>query len=143
MKRRETDQGTNQVPKYSPQSGTHKEIHRVGQKKKGEGGDRGDLVGGDKAESKREESNQAREQSSQQSHSKVKMGTADWVLKDTKLITNTKKQRLKIQSRGQTLKNTILEKQNKVTKIMKYIYEVCFKNRVFFCKVIVGYKNEN
>ena len=26
----------------------------------------------------------------------VKMGTDDWVLKDTKLITNTKKQRLKI-----------------------------------------------
>ena len=30
MKRRETDPGTNQVPKDSPQSGTHKEIHRVG-----------------------------------------------------------------------------------------------------------------
>ena len=25
----------------------------------------------------------------------------------------------------------------------KYRYEVGFKNRVFFCKVIVGYKNEN
>ena len=37
----------------------------LGREKKGEGGDRGDLVGGDKAESKREESNQAREQSSQ------------------------------------------------------------------------------
>ena len=50
------------------------------------------------------------------------------------------------------LKNTILKKQNKVTKIiksiymkfvLKYIYEVCFKSRVFFGKVIVGYKNEN
>ena len=27
--------------------------------------------------------------------------------------------------------------------MIKYIYEVCFKNRIFFCKVIVGYKNEN
>ena len=29
----------------------------------------------------------------------------------------------------------------------KYIYiyvcEICFKNRVFYCKVIVGYKHEN
>ena len=37
-----------------------------------------------------------REQSSQESHSQVKMGTEDWVLKGTKLITNNKKQRLKI-----------------------------------------------
>ena len=41
------------------------------------------------------------------------MGTEDWVLKGTKLITNTKKQRLKIQSRGEILKNTILKKQTK------------------------------
>ena len=50
------------------------------------------------------------------------MGTEDWILKGTKLITNTKKQRLKIQSRGQTLKNTIIKKQKKIAKIMKYIY---------------------
>jgi len=37
-----------------------------------------------------------REQSSQSSSSQVKMGTEDWVLKGTKLITNIKKQRLKI-----------------------------------------------
>ena len=37
MKRRETDLGINQVPKYSPQSGTHKEIHRVGYRKEGGG----------------------------------------------------------------------------------------------------------
>ena len=63
------------------------------------------------------------------------MGTEDWVLKGTKLITKkktTKQQRLKIQSRGWILKNTVLKKKNKVTKIIKYIYEVCFKNRVFF-----------
>ena len=71
------------------------------------------------------------------------MGTEDWIPKGTKFITNTKKQRLKIQSRGQTLKNTILKKQNKVRKIIKYVYEVCFKKEGLLCKVIVGYKNEN
>ena len=52
------------------------------------------------------------------------MGIEDWVLKGTKLITNTKKQRLKIYSRGQIFKNTILKKQNKVKnyKIFIYIY---------------------
>ena len=71
------------------------------------------------------------------------MGTEDWILKGTKLITNAKKQKLKIQSRVQTLKNTILKKQ-KITKIVKYIYEICFKiGSFFFCKVIVGCKNEN
>ena len=51
------------------------------------------------------------------------MGTEDWVLKGTKLITNTKKQRLKIYSRGWILKNTILKKRRrrkkKVTKVIK------------------------
>ena len=42
------------------------------------------------------------------------MGTEDWSLKGTKLITNTKKQGLKIQSRGQTLKNITLKIQNKI-----------------------------
>ena len=46
------------------------------------------------------------------------MGTEDWILKGTKLITNTKKQRLKIQSRDQTLKNTILKKQDKIAKVI-------------------------
>ena len=40
------------------------------------------------------------------------MGTEDWVLKGTKLITNTKKQRLKIQS-SWNFKNTILKKEEK------------------------------
>ena len=66
------------------------------------------------------------------------MDTEDWILKGTELITNTKKQRLKIQSRGQ-----ILKKKKKIAKIIKNIYEICFKNKVFFCKVIVGYKNKN
>ena len=51
---------------------------------KGEGGDRGDLV-------EKKESPKGREQSSQKSRSQVKMGTEDWVLKGTKLITNTKR----------------------------------------------------
>ena len=56
------------------------------------------------------------------------MGTEDWVLKSTKLITNTKKQKLKIQSGVWNFKNTMLkeeekerEKKNKVTKIVKKI----------------------
>ena len=67
------------------------------------------------------------------------MGTEDWVLKGTKLITNTKKQRLKIKSRGWNFKNTILKKRRRRRKTQshknyfkKCIYEVCFKNRVFF-----------
>ena len=71
------------------------------------------------------------------------MITEYWILKGKTLITNTKKQRLKIQSRGQTLKNTILTKQNKITKIIKNIDDIYFKNWFFWCKVIVGYKNEN
>ena len=50
------------------------------------------------------------------------MGTEDWILKGTKLITNTKKQRLKIQSRGQALKNAILKKIAKIDYIYIYIY---------------------
>ena len=75
------------------------------------------------------------------------MGAEDWVLKCTKLITNTKKQRLKIQSRGWIFKNTILKKRRrkkKSQKILKNMYmKFAVKNRVFFCKVIVVYKNEN
>jgi len=40
------------------------------------------------------------------------MDTDDWVLKGTKSITNTKKQRLKLYSRGWILKNTILKKKS-------------------------------
>ena len=37
------------------------------------------------------------------------MGTEGWILKCPKLISNTEKQRLKIWTRGYTLKNTILK----------------------------------
>ena len=61
----------------------------LGREEKGEGGDRGDLV--EKKESPKEE----REVKPLISLL-IKIGTKDWVLKGTKLITNTKKQRLKI-----------------------------------------------
>ena len=39
--------------------------------------------------------------------------------------------------------NIKITKQN-CKNYKKYIYKICFKNRVFFfCKVIVGLKNEN
>ena len=41
------------------------------------------------------------------------MGTEEWVFKGTKLITNTKKKRLKIQRRGWIFKNTILKKRRR------------------------------
>ena len=45
IKRRETDPASNQLPKYSLQPLTHKEIHRVlGREEKWEGGDRGNLA---------------------------------------------------------------------------------------------------
>ena len=39
-KRGETDLASNQFPKCSPQSGTHKEIHRIGDSQRREGGGR-------------------------------------------------------------------------------------------------------
>ena len=64
------------------------------------------------------------------------MGTEDWVLKGTKLITNTKKQRLKCRvesgiSKIQYYRKEEEEKKNKVTKIIKKIYmKFALKNRV-------------
>ena len=70
------------------------------------------------------------------------MGTKDWVLKGTKLITNTKAKIKNLEQRLDSQKYNIKEK--KVTKIITYMYEVCFKKiGSFFCKVIVGYKHEN
>ena len=43
IKRREIDLGSTLFPKCSPQPRTHTEIHRVGLRREGEGGDRGDL----------------------------------------------------------------------------------------------------
>ena len=43
IKRRETDPASNQFPKCSPSSETHRDS-QCGREEKGEGGDRGDLV---------------------------------------------------------------------------------------------------
>ena len=47
------------------------------------------------------------------------MGTEDLVLKGTKLITNTKKQKLKIQSRVWNFKDTMLKKRRRKRKRKK------------------------
>ena len=64
------------------------------------------------------------------------MGTEYWILKCAKFISHTEKQRLKIQSRGQTLKNTILKTK---TKNFRNIYEVRFKNRASLFFFLQGY----
>ena len=50
------------------------------------------------------------------------MGTKDWILKGTKLITNTKKQRLNIQSLDSLKNNTKNAKKIKTKIINIYIY---------------------
>ena len=66
-----------------------KRFTELGREEKREGGDRGDLV--EKKENPKEE-----RAVKPVILLPMKMGTEDWVLKGTKLITNTKKQRLKI-----------------------------------------------
>ena len=61
----------------------------LGREEKGDGGDRGDLV-------ERKESLTGERAVKPVISLPSKNGTEDWVLKGTKLITNTKKQRLKI-----------------------------------------------
>ena len=51
VKTRETNLTSDQVPKFSPQPGTPKEIQRVGQRREGVGGDRDDL--GEKKENQK------------------------------------------------------------------------------------------
>ena len=78
------------------------------------------------------------------------MGTEVWVFEGTKLITNTKKQRLKIYSRGWIFKNTILKKRRRKKQshknYFKYIIYMKFALKIgsfLGGEVIVGYKNEN
>ena len=47
------------------------------------------------------------------------MGTEYWILKCPQFIAYTEKKRLKIQSRGQTLKNAILKTKTKTQKILE------------------------
>ena len=57
------------------------------------------------------------------------MGTEDWIFKGTKLITNTKKQRLKIQSGGWIFKNTILkEEEERKKNPQNYLKKTTTKN---------------
>ena len=63
------------------------------------------------------------------------MGTEDWVFKGTKLITTTKKAKIKnLEQRFDFQKYNLKEKKKKKKsqKLFFKIYEVCFKNRVFF-----------
>ena len=60
-----------------------------------------------------------------------------------KLITNTKKLKLKIQSRVWNFKNTMLKEEKKKTKQKNICMKFALKIGYYFCKVIVGYKNEN
>ena len=53
MKRRETDPASNQFPKCSPPSGTHRDSQSWVEKRRGEGGGRDNLV--EKKESPKEE----------------------------------------------------------------------------------------
>ena len=72
------------------------------------------------------------------------MGSEDWVLKRTKLITNTKKQTLQFYSKGQSLPNTVFKKKKKTKsqKMKKNIYvKFALKIGSFFGKVIVVYTN--
>ena len=55
------------------------------------------------------------------------MGTEYWILKYPKWISNTEKQRLKIQSRCQTLKNTILKIKTKTQKILEIYMKFSLK----------------
>ena len=89
MKRRETDPASNQFPKCSPLSGTLRDSQSWVEKRSGR----------EETEAtwwRKRRVQRRREQSSQLSCSQVKMGTEGWVFEGTKLITNTKKQRLKI-----------------------------------------------
>ena len=66
-----------------------KSFTELGREEKGEGGDRGDLM-------EKKVSPKGERAIKPVITLSSKMGTEDWVLKGTKLITNTKKQRLQI-----------------------------------------------
>ena len=111
IKRRETDSASNQFPKCSPQPGTHKERDSQSLVEKRRGREEIEVTWWRKRRFTR-----GREQSGQRFCCQVKMGCEVWVLKGTKLITNTKKQRLKILSRGEIAKNTVLKKKKERKK---------------------------
>ena len=67
------------------------------------------------------------------------MGTEYWILKRTKLISNTEKQRLKIQSGGQTLKNTILKTKTKTQKFLEIYMKFSLKIGLLSFFFLQGY----
>ena len=72
------------------------------------------------------------------------MGTEDWVFKGTKFDNKYQKPKIKnLEQRLDSQKYNIKKTKQDHKNCFKNIYEICFKNRVFFGKVIVGYKNEN
>ena len=89
IKRRETDPASDQFPKCLHSLEHTKRFTELGREEKGEAADRGDLV-------EKKESPKGERAVKPVILFQVKMGTEDWVLKSTKLITNTKKQRLKV-----------------------------------------------
>ena len=60
------------------------------------------------------------------------MGTEYWILKCPKFISHTEKQRLKIYSRGQALKNTILKTKTKTQKILEIYIKFGLKIGLLF-----------
>ena len=65
------------------------------------------------------------------------MGTEYWILKCPKFISHTEKQRLKMQSRGQTLKNTILK--TKTQKILEIYMKLGLKIGLLSFFFLQGY----
>ena len=60
------------------------------------------------------------------------MGSEYWIVKCPKFISHTEKQRLKIQSRGQTLKNTILKTKTKTQNILEIYMKFGLKIGLLF-----------
>ena len=109
MKRRETNPASNQFLRCSPPSGIHRDSQSWIEKKWGR----------KEAEAtwwRKSRVHRRREWLSQKSRSQVKFGSEVWVFQCTKLTTKTKKQRLKIQSRGWIFKNSILKKRSRRKK---------------------------
>ena len=69
------------------------------------------------------------------------MGTEDWVLKGTKLVTNIQKQKLKIQSRVCNFKNTMLKKRRRKIKRKKKSHKNYKEN--IGTKLITNTKKQN
>ena len=67
------------------------------------------------------------------------MGTEYSIHKCPKLISNTEKQRLKIQSGGQTLKNTILKTKTKTQKFLEIYMKFGLKIGLLLFFFLQGY----